>query len=501
VAAICARLDGLPLAIELAAARIKLLPAQAILARLGDRLGLLSGGGRDLPARQQTLRGAIAWSHDLLDDAGRRLFARLAVFMGGARLDEADTVCGPASELGIDVLDGLAALVDQSLVRQEEVHGDPRFTMLETIREFARERIEESAEFGEICRRHAAVYLALVEQAEPELTGPDQRDWLDRVEREHDNLRAAIDWTVDAAETETALRLVASTWRFWQMRGHLREARERIAKALALPGASHHQQVRQGALEAAGGVAYWLGDFVSARGFYEEALTLARQLGDDAVIANAAYNLAFVAETEDTVGVALASPLGQALLEESLALHRELSDRRGVAKVLWALGAASSRTGDVNAAEERYRDSLAVFRDLDDRFMTGWALFELGALALKKMELASAYSLTTEALAIFDAVHDVTGIALGLDGLALIADAEGNLERGMRLAGAAAALQASGGVDLAVVGRRIMGHEDPAARAQSDPQLAAAWAEGQAMTTDQAVAYALAGSVQPMDRG
>jgi tetratricopeptide (TPR) repeat protein len=478
----------LPLAIELAAARIKLLPAQAILARLGDRLGLLSGGGRDLPARQQTLRGAIAWSHDLLDDAGRRLFGRLAVFMGGARLDEADTVCGPASELGIDVLDGLAALVDQSLVRQEEVHGEPRFTMLETIREFARERIEESAEFGEICRRHAAVYLALVEQAEPELTGPGQGDWLDRIEHEHDNLRAAIDWTVDTSETETALRLVAAAWRFWQMRGHLHEARERIAKALALPDASDHPNARAKALEAAGGVAYWLGDRVAAHGFYEEALTLARQLGDDAAIANAAYNLAFVTETEDTPNVGLASPLGQALLEESLALHRELSDRRGVAKVLWALGAASSAAGDLNAAEERYRESLAVFRDLDDRFMTGWALFELGRLAPKKMELASAYSLTTEALTIFDAVHDVTGIVLCLDGLAAIAEAEGNLERGMRLAGAAAALQASGGVGLAAVEG---GREDLAARAQSDPQLAAAWAEGQAMTTEQAVAYAL----------
>jgi non-specific serine/threonine protein kinase len=491
VAEICARLDGLPLAIELAAARIKLLPAQAILAHLGDRLGLLSGGGRDLPARQQTLRGAIAWSHDLLDDAGRRLFARFAVFVGGARLGEAEAVCGPASELGIDVLDGLGELLDQSLIRQEEVHGEPHFIMLETIREFARERLEESAEFGEICRRHAVVYLALLEQAEPELTGPDQGDWLDRIEHEHDNLRAAIDRTVDTAETETALRLVAAAWRFWQMRGHLHEARERIARALVLPDASDHPNAQAKALEAAGGVAYWQGDVVSAHGFYEEALTLARQLGDDAAIANAAYNLAFVADTADTVGVSLATPLGKALLEESLALHRELSDRRGVAKALWALGAASSAAGDLNAAGERYRESLAIFRDLDDRFMTGWALFELGALALKKMDLASAGSLTTEALTTFDAVHDVTGIALCLHGLAEIAEAEGSLERAMRLAGAAATLQASGGVDLAAVMRRIMGREDPAARAQRDPQLAAAWAEGQAMTTERAVAYAL----------
>ena len=491
VAEICARLDGLPLAIELAAARIKLLPAQAILARLGDRLALLSGGRRDLPARQQTLRGAIAWSHDLLDDGGRRLFARFAVFMGGARLDEAQAVCGPASELGIDVLDGLAELVDQSLIRQEELHGEPRFTMLETIREFAHERLAESGELGEIRRRHAVVYLALLEQAEPELTGSNQGDWLDRIEHEHDNVRAAIDWTVEAAETETCLRLVAAAWRFWQMRGHLHEARERIATALALPDASDHASARAKALEAAGGVAYWQGNTVSAHGFYEEALTLTRQLGDDAAIANATYNLAFVAETEDTDGVALATPLGQALLEESLALHRELSDRRGVAKVLWALGAASSTAGDLNAAEERFRESLAVFRELDDRFMTGWALYELGAVASKKMDLASAHSLTTKALTVFEAVHDVTGIVLCLDGLAAMAEAEGNLERGMRLAGAAAALQASGGVDFAAVARRMMGREDLAARAQSDPQLAAAWAEGQAMTTEQAVASAL----------
>jgi hypothetical protein len=165
-----------------------------------------------------------------------------------------------------------------------------------------------------------------------------------------------------------------------------------------------------------------------------------------------------------------------------------------VAKVLWALGAAISRTGDLNAGEERYRESLAVFRDLDDRFMTGWALYELGALALKKMELASAYSLTTEALTIFDAVRDVTGIVLCLGELAAIADAEGNFERGMRLAGAEAALQASGGVDLAAVRNRLLGREDPAARAEGDPQLAAAWEEGQAMTTERAVAYALSGS-------
>ena len=219
IVAICARLDGLPLAIELAAARVRLLPPEAILTRLGGSLDLLDRGGRDLPARQQTLRGAIGWSHDLLDEPTRRLFARLSVFAGGARLDAIESVCGPAGDLGTDVLGGLEDLVDQSLVQGAEVHGEARYSMLQTIHGYAAERLAASDEIEAIRRRHAKTYLDLAERAAPELIGSDQRTWLDLLEQEHDNVGAAIDYAVATSETELALRLVAAPWRFWQMRG------------------------------------------------------------------------------------------------------------------------------------------------------------------------------------------------------------------------------------------------------------------------------------------
>ncbi|HEV3474350.1 MAG TPA: adenylate/guanylate cyclase domain-containing protein, partial [Actinomycetota bacterium] len=223
VAEICARLDGLPLAIELAAVRVKLLSPQSMLARLGQRLPLLTGGARDLPERQRTLRGAIEWSHDLLDDAKRSLFARLAVFQGGCTLEAAEAVCGT----DLDVLDGLASLVDESLLRRSETtDGELRFGMLETIREFAAERLAESGQQEKLRRRHAEWVMAFAEEAEPEIVGENQALWLDRTEREHDNIRAALRWANDHGEGEIALRTGASLWRFWQQRGHLREGRQ-----------------------------------------------------------------------------------------------------------------------------------------------------------------------------------------------------------------------------------------------------------------------------------
>ncbi|HEY8845048.1 MAG TPA: hypothetical protein VIM24_00170, partial [Candidatus Limnocylindrales bacterium] len=237
VAGIAARLHGMPLAIELAAARVKLLSPDAILDRLEHQLGVLASGSRDLPERQQTLRAAIAWSHDLLDDGERRLLARLSVFVGGCELDSADAVCGPARELGsgLDVLDGLTALADQSLVRAEEVDGETRFRMLDTIREFAAERLTESGERDEIERRHSATFLVLAETVTPRLTGDDQRRWLGRLERDHDNIRAVLDRAVAAGDGSTAIRLGFAMWRYWQKRGHLAEARRRLQQMAEAP--------------------------------------------------------------------------------------------------------------------------------------------------------------------------------------------------------------------------------------------------------------------------
>ena len=253
VAEICVRLDGLPLAIELAAARVRVLSPQAIMERLGDRLKLLSGGSRDLPERQQTLRGAIAWSHDLLDEADQRVFARFSVFAGGATLGAIEQVAFDPGE-DSDALDAIASLVDKSLVRQEsEPDGEPRFRMLGTIREFATEKLGERGEAEELASRHAAWVLALVEAGAASVFGPDQKAILDRYEREHDNIRAALSRAIAGGQAEMAMRIFAACWRFWQMRGYLAEAREQAERVLALPGTTDHPEARGAALEAAGG--------------------------------------------------------------------------------------------------------------------------------------------------------------------------------------------------------------------------------------------------------
>jgi predicted ATPase/class 3 adenylate cyclase len=237
VAEICVRLEGLPLAIELAAARSKLLSPQALLARLGSRLELLRGGARDLPARHQTLRGAIAWSYDLLSPDEQALFRRMAVFVGGCTLEAAEAVCRAAGPPELDVLEGMTSLVDKSLLRQEEeANREPRFQMLETIREYGLECLTTSGELESARRAHATDYLALAEEAEPELTGPQQGVWLHRLETEHDNLRAALQWSQARQDAETGLRLGGALWRFWLVRGYLREGRERLGRLLALAG-------------------------------------------------------------------------------------------------------------------------------------------------------------------------------------------------------------------------------------------------------------------------
>jgi predicted ATPase len=223
VAAICARLHGMPLAIELAAARTKLLTPDAILSRLEKQLGVLAAG-----SRQQTLRGAIAWSYDLLSEGERRLLWRLAAFSGGFDVESAEAVCGPTDEIGRDVFDGIMSLTDQSLVKAEEIEAFNRFRQLDTIHEFAAEHLAESGEQAEIERRHEAFFLALVERAAPQLSGADQRRWLGVIERDHDNIRAAMDRAVAAADADAAIRFGFSMWRYWQKRGHLAEARRRL---------------------------------------------------------------------------------------------------------------------------------------------------------------------------------------------------------------------------------------------------------------------------------
>jgi non-specific serine/threonine protein kinase len=392
--------------------------------------------------------------------------------------------------MGMDILDGLSALVDQSLLRQEEEQGEPRFVMLETIREFALERLEASGEADEIRRRHAIAFLALAERSTPHLMGPHQAAWLDRLEREHDNLRAAIGWAIDGAQVETGLRLGSALWRFWQMRGHLHEARERLSKILALPGVADHPEARAKALEAAGGIAYWQADFAAAQAFYEEALAIRRVLQDPVAIADAMYNLAFAffVPGKETAGAAKA----EALLEESLALYTDAGERAGIAKAHWGLaGLFSQVAGDFAKASAHLDISLPILRELDDRFSLGWALHMLGLINLKTGNPDGARAAWTEALTLFAGARDVSGIALLLDDLSSLAVVEGHSEHAARLAGAAAALQASSGVDLAAALNEVLGRARPGERGVDQEAIARAWEEGRAMSVEAIVSYAL----------
>jgi predicted ATPase/class 3 adenylate cyclase len=485
VAEITARLDGLPLAIELAAARVKLLSPKALLARLEHRLSVLDSGSRDLPARQRTLRGAIAWSYDLLDDPGRPLFARFSVFRGGASIEDVAAVCAADGDLGGDTFGLLATLVDQSLLRQEASEDEPRFGMLETVREYAAERLAESGETDAIRGRHADVFLALAEEAEAELTGNAQTAWLDRLEREHDNIRAAIAWYVDHRQAELALRFGAAIWRFWQMRGHLREAAERLDRVLALEADCDKLEPRARGLEAAGGIAYWMGNMPVARAYYERSLELRRQLGEPRGIAEALYNLAFpifIGGTDNLKAVEL--------LDAGLALYRQIGDRRGIAKCLWAQ-ASQDETQD---ARPRLLEAMSIFRELEDRFNLGWVLRSLGIDAIEVSEFDAARSWLRESLSLFAEASDISGITVLIGAMADLATGQGALDRAMTLRGAASALQASSGTDLAEsLGADVEAPLEPAGQLR-EGAAREAWQRGLAMTREEAVAYALSTS-------
>jgi len=483
IAEICVRLDGLPLAIELAAARVRVLSPQAIMDRLGDRMALLSSGARDLPERQQTLRGAIAWSHELLDETDRRIFARLAVFAGGATLDAiAQVVLDPGERA--DPLDAVASLVDKSLARQEsEPDGEPRFRMLETIREYAMEKLTERGEADLLRERHAAWVVALAEDSAPRVFGEEQRPILDRYELEHDNIRAALAWAVANGRTETALRILAASWRFWQMRGFLAEARESAERVLVLPGSVELPDARAAALEAAGGIAYWQADIVASRAWYGEALELARASGDLARIANAVYNVAFTFSfNEEEAGRA------REIASEAVDLYRQLGDEGGVARALWGLSTAEFFLRDYPRGIALAGEALEIFRRVGDRFMTAWALYILAVCNLT-IDKEAARGYLEDALPIFVANDDKSGYALIFDAFATLEWANGDVPRAIRLAGYAAATELSAGTGLAEVNREVAGFFPESLTA--DPTNAALFAEGQRLDLDQATALAL----------
>ncbi len=483
IAGICERVDGLPLAIELAAARTKLFSPQALLNRLEKSLSALGTGARDLPGRQQTLRGAITWSYDLLKTPERRLLARLSVFARGGSLEQVEEVCGPDEDIGGPLVDMLEELADQSLLRRLPEIEQPRFLMLQTIREFAMERLGEGGEADAIRDRHAKAFLALAERAQGDLFGAKQKASLDQLEREHDNFRAALDWCVTRADALTAMSLGASLWRFWQMRGHIHEGRSRLAQALALPGGEAYPNERLRVLEAAGGLAYWQADMTEAQRLYDESLRSTRQLGDTRAIANALYNDAFPA-----IAGRINLREARLLVDEALGMFRQLGDDSGVARSLWGLGNVAYFLQEYPAARTLLEESDARFRTIDDRFGLGWCLHTLGLTLIKSDDAAGASRCWHEALELFNGAQDVAGLVVQLDNLSVIARRAGDPVRATRLAAAAAAHQLSSGTGLA--GLLTVQEGRTGREGLSEEAASKAWAEGQAMTLAQAVAYA-----------
>ncbi len=425
VAEICRRLDGLPLAVELAAARVKLLPPEAILRRLDNRLALLTGGGRDRPERQQTLRGAIAWSHDLLTPEEQALFARLGVFAGGWSLDAADAVAGAADALTLDVFDGMASLFDKNLVRHDDAvknDDEPRFAMLQTIQEFARERLLACPDAAAVQDGHADYFVGLALAAEPALAGPDDASRLDELERERDNLRAALQWRCRQRDAAGALRLASALWRFWWLRGHVTEGRAQLAAALALDAPPEAAAIRAAALDGAGVLAEIQGDLDAAAALHDEALTLFRQVGDAIGIAHALGNLGVVAHHRGDTERAIA------LLEESLALARETADAATLATALTDFGWAVYRRGDHARAESLHRESLTLRRQIGNASAIARSLHNLGALAFDRGDYANAQSLFEESLALYEQDDDRWGRAGAINSLGEVARLSGDLD-------------------------------------------------------------------------
>lgn len=451
VAEICVGLDGLPLAVELAAARIKVLSPQTIAPRLTHRLALLTGGPRDLPARQQTLRSLLDWSYDLVDPAYQPLFARLSVFVDGGTLVAIESICLADGEGTIELLDGLAALVDASLLQQiDDGSGEVRFLMLATIREYAWELLERSGEHERIRQQHMRYYLSLAEAAAVALQRMHHRQWLDRLERDHDNLRAALQWALDHEQTEVLARFVAALWQFWHVHSHRREAYRWVEAALE-QRATLPLPLRARSLYGAGWLAYDRREYEQAAAYFEESLAALRALDDRLGVSEALRGLGEIALSQAdfararslfdeslVLSAALGHTLGRAwslhhlgriafeqrqytqattVLDESCALFDRIGDKAGSAWSLHSLGRVALDQGRYDQADQWLSDSLALFCELGDKAGRAWSLLNLGRSALEQGLPEQALRLQRESLALFRDVGDQQGIGWSLHGL------------------------------------------------------------------------------------
>jgi predicted ATPase/DNA-binding winged helix-turn-helix (wHTH) protein len=523
---ICSRLDGLPLAIELAAARSKVLSPSAMLDRLQSRLQLLTGGALDLPERQQTLRKTIDWSHDLLTESERKLFRRLSVFVGGCTLEAAEAVGDTHRDLGIDLLEGLSSLVDKNLVqRVDRVQGDTRFTMLEMIREYAFECLTQSGEHAAARRAHAAYCLVLAEEGNPELSPADRARWLTQCDAEIDNFRSALDWLFETRDLDWGYRLCIGLFRFWDMREHLSEGRARLESILRLAGSGYARE-RGRVLHFLGALTTAQGDFPAAEYFLEQSLCLYEELGDQWGIATSLNALAIAQRdrgdypsAERNVERSLACwrllpdrsamarclhnlanlvkvrgdyPRARWALREATRIFEELGDRSGAAWSINQQGDISREQGDLAAARESYQEALLSFRDAGDLWGCARSLTDLGSIDCVQGKHPSAQTAYREAMEIFVKLGHRRGIARAAEGYACLAVAQGQVTRALKLAAAAAHLRELIGAPLPQVDKTKLDQMLlPAWQALSGPEGKAAWAEGSAMDLEKAVQYSL----------
>ena len=520
---ICARLDGLPLAIELAAARIKVLSPSSMRTRLASCLQLLTGGARDLPQRQQTLRATIDWSYGLLSNAEQKLFRRLSAFVGGCTLEGVEAVCDTKGDLDLDLLDGMESMVDKSLIQQtEQANSESRFVMLETIREYTRGKLKESGEEAATRRAHAAYCVVLAEEEAGEQSGAEGAEWVARLALEHDNFRAALEWLTETGEAEWGLRLGAALFHFWESREYLAEARDRLGKLLRIPAAAVPTKGRERVLFAAGVLAAEQGDYAAADALMKESLDIARQLGDkpgaavclnalgvtardrgDAATAHPLFeeSLTLWRALEDPKAVArslsnLANVVelegdyrrARALYAESLSIFQRLGDRTGVAWALNHQGDAAREEGDSAGARGLYEEALAIFREIGERWGIARTLADQGSLAREQRDFATAQALYQESLRIFQELDQKRDIARLLECFACLAAAQSEAKRSLRLAGAAAALrQRIGALRPPAEQVKLESILDTARQGLTETSRVAAWSEGWAMPVEQAI--------------
>jgi predicted ATPase/DNA-binding CsgD family transcriptional regulator len=496
LAELCARLDGMPLAIELAASRVRMLSVGQVLERLDDRLRFLRGNRTAVP-RHRTLGATIDWSHDLLSEPEKILFRRLSVFAGGWTLSAAEEVCAGDGIEGDEVLDLLSSLVDKSLVVVVRDDEESRYRMLETVRQYASDTLGESAIKAAVRAGHASFMLDLAEKAETGLTGPEQALWLGRLEKEHDNLRAALGWFAEEKEVERGLRLAAALVRFWWFRGYLIEGRARLESLLGPSGTPVRDQVRAKALHALAVLIYRQADYAAgdwsvARFHLDESLTIYRRLGDEARVAAVLQDLGRVCAELGEWNAA------RDFLDESMEIGRRSGDEPGIALSLFTLGRLYWLREEYSTARNHIEEGFGIFWKLEDSFWIDACLAYLGYIDCEEGKFDAARSRFVQTNEVLPLTRFPWGATYTLEGFARLAAAQGEAERALRLGGATAALRRTYGVSIGpsseVLFRRSL---EPAWRAMTEEESGSAWAEGRKMTLEQALSLVFGEPTMP----